>query len=153
MDINRRVRAILVSTQKDRLVLLKREKPGQAPYYVAPGGGYETSDVSLMEALHREMDEEIGGTVEIIRLVHIGEHQIEEERIVRQYYYLCRLLSYDLSQRHGPEFDDPANGKYSLQSFPLQRAAIAPLSIRSPDLKTFLTQHIEHLFDLPEALG
>jgi 8-oxo-dGTP pyrophosphatase MutT (NUDIX family) len=55
-------RAILID-DLDRLVLIKRTKPGRAPYWTAPGGGIEDSDASPVAALHRELAEELGAFV------------------------------------------------------------------------------------------
>jgi ADP-ribose pyrophosphatase YjhB (NUDIX family) len=40
-----------------RLVLIKRTKPGRAPYWTTPGGGIEDADRSPEAALHRELAE------------------------------------------------------------------------------------------------
>jgi ADP-ribose pyrophosphatase YjhB (NUDIX family) len=53
----RAVRAILIDDH-DRLVLIKRTKPGLAPYWTAPGGGVENTDASAEAALYRELAEE-----------------------------------------------------------------------------------------------
>jgi 8-oxo-dGTP pyrophosphatase MutT (NUDIX family) len=55
----RAARAILIDDQ-GRLVLIRRTKPGQAPYWTAPGGGVEDADGSVEAALHRELAEELG---------------------------------------------------------------------------------------------
>jgi ADP-ribose pyrophosphatase YjhB (NUDIX family) len=52
-------RAILIDDH-GRLVLIKRTKSGQAPYWTAPGGGVDPSDESVDAALHRELAEELG---------------------------------------------------------------------------------------------
>ena len=40
-----------------RLVLIRRTRPGQAPYWTTAGGGVEDSDESAEAALHRELRE------------------------------------------------------------------------------------------------
>jgi ADP-ribose pyrophosphatase YjhB (NUDIX family) len=55
----RAARAILID-EHDRLVLIRRTKPGQAPYWTAPGGGVDATDASVEAALHRELAEELG---------------------------------------------------------------------------------------------
>lgn len=52
-------RAILIDDEGG-LVLIRRRKPGQAPYWTTPGGGVEVSDASVEAALHRELAEELG---------------------------------------------------------------------------------------------
>lgn len=47
MAVSRRsARAVLIDSQ-DRLVLIKRTRPGQLSYWTAPGGGVEDTDPSL----------------------------------------------------------------------------------------------------------
>lgn len=41
-------------------MLIKRTKPGQEPYWTAPGGDVEDSDSSIEAALYRELSEELG---------------------------------------------------------------------------------------------
>lgn len=52
----RAARAILID-DLGRLVLIKRTKPGQPPYWTAPGGGVEDTDASVEAALYRELAE------------------------------------------------------------------------------------------------
>lgn len=52
----RSVRAVFLD-EDDRLVLIKRIKPDQAPYWTTPGGGLESTDVSPEAALRRELRE------------------------------------------------------------------------------------------------
>jgi 8-oxo-dGTP pyrophosphatase MutT (NUDIX family) len=58
----RAARAILID-DLGQLVLIKRTKLGQAPYWTAPGGGVDDTDASVEAALHRELAEELGATV------------------------------------------------------------------------------------------
>jgi ADP-ribose pyrophosphatase YjhB (NUDIX family) len=148
MGINNRVRAILVDP-KDRLVLIKRVKAGLEPYWVAPGGGLSETDASLEACLHREIREELGGEIQILKLLVVRTFQVDEDRLVRQHYFLCRLLNYDIKTRSGPEFDDPANGEYIVEFFPLDPAVLRKLNIKSDDFKAFLISHAHELFDLP----
>ena len=43
------------------LILIKRTKPGKEPYWITPGGGVEPDvDRTVVDALHREVAEELG---------------------------------------------------------------------------------------------
>jgi 8-oxo-dGTP pyrophosphatase MutT (NUDIX family) len=48
----RSARAIAIDDE-GRLVLIKRSKPGQEPYWTTAGGGVEDSDASIEAAMHR----------------------------------------------------------------------------------------------------
>src|ERR1017187_2307924 len=56
----RAARAILID-DRGRLVLIKRTKPGQPPYWTAPGGGVEDADGPVEAALHRGAGRGTGG--------------------------------------------------------------------------------------------
>lgn len=149
MRVENRVRAILLDPD-NRLVLIRREKPGVPPYYVAPGGGVETTDASFHAALRREMSEELGGTVMIHKLVYISESMRGSDLRVRQLYYVCQLLDFNLANRNGPEFLDPSRGKYIVERVALLPTALEKLRILSDDLKLFLIINAFQLFSLPE---
>ena len=62
--VKRTARAILLDDE-DRLVLIKRTKPGATPYWITPGGGVEPGDTTVAEGLRREVLEELGLPCEI----------------------------------------------------------------------------------------
>jgi ADP-ribose pyrophosphatase YjhB (NUDIX family) len=53
-----RIRVSALLRWRDRLLLCRHEKPGKQ-YWLLPGGGVEAGE-SLVEALHRELREELG---------------------------------------------------------------------------------------------
>jgi ADP-ribose pyrophosphatase YjhB (NUDIX family) len=53
-----RIRVSALLRWSDRILLCRHEKPGKE-YWLLPGGGVEAGE-SLVEALHRELHEEIG---------------------------------------------------------------------------------------------
>jgi 8-oxo-dGTP pyrophosphatase MutT (NUDIX family) len=67
-----RVRAVLI-TPGGELLTIRRIRPGQAPYWVLPGGGVEDGE-DLEAALARELWEEFAGTADIGRLVYALDH-------------------------------------------------------------------------------
>lgn len=56
--LKRSARGILIDGQA-HLVLIKRTRPGEAPYWTAPGGGVDPTDASPADALQRELKEEL----------------------------------------------------------------------------------------------
>lgn len=116
-----RVRAVLTDAE-DRLVLIRRDRPGRDRYWVLPGGGVETADADPVEALRRELREELGAEVEIgERMLVIPASGGE------QWIYRARLLFMDLRRRSGPEFDDPTRGAYTVEH-------VAPADLPSRNL-------------------
>ncbi len=66
---------------------------GHRDYFETPGGGVEEKE-TLEEALKRELDEELGAEVEIIRpLLIIEDYYNLINRKNINYYYLCHLKS------------------------------------------------------------
>lgn len=59
--VKRTARAILLDGND--LILIKRTKPGVDPYWLTPGGGVEPEDATVVDALHREVDEELGAKI------------------------------------------------------------------------------------------
>jgi 8-oxo-dGTP diphosphatase len=54
-----RVRVSAVLRWQDRILLIRHEKAGRGEYWLLPGGGVNAGE-SLVDALHRELSEEVG---------------------------------------------------------------------------------------------
>jgi 8-oxo-dGTP pyrophosphatase MutT (NUDIX family) len=147
--VKRTARAVLLDG--DHLILIKRTKPGIAPYWLTPGGGVEAGDSSVTAALHREIDEELGAKVTDVvpAFVDTVEHIAEDgsHGVKVQYFFACRLASMDLSLRHGPEIDEPA-GEYEVVRVPFSRLGIASVGIVPLTLRHYLDANIEGVLGL-----
>ncbi len=139
----KRVRGILL-TGRGSLLLIKRLKPNKPAYWVAPGGGVEPHDLSHQHALHREVGEELGAVIEIIRRGFVLSHTKANKQL-EEHFFICRLLSYDLAQRHGPEFIDPTRGEYLPDEVCLDEAHLTRLNFKTPELLDWLIQHLPSL--------
>lgn len=140
----RRVRAILLTGQ-DHILFIKRIKPSKpAPYWVAPGGGVEAHDSTLLAALHRELHEELGAICEVLRWGFMLKHE-KAGKLLEEHFYICQLVDYDLQLRHGPEFEDPARGLYIPDVIPLEPDALRQLNIKTPELRVWLLKHLDLL--------
>lgn len=147
--VKRTARALLFDG--DQLVLIKRTKPGIAPYWLTPGGGVEDDDASVVAALHREVDEELGGKVADVvpAFVDTVEHIADDgaHGVKVQFFFACRLVSMDLDRRHGPEVDDPC-GEYEVVRVPFSRMGIASVDIVPLTLRHYLDANIEGVLGL-----
>ena len=54
-----RIRVSAVLRWQDRVLLCRHEKAGRGEYWLLPGGGVNAGE-SLLDALHRELSEEVG---------------------------------------------------------------------------------------------
>ncbi|WP_152360839.1 NUDIX domain-containing protein [Microlunatus speluncae] len=106
----RRSSRVLLFGPADELVLIKRTRPGVAPYLTTPGGGVEPGE-TWDQAAVRECREELGATV-IIGPVAYVMYLADREPGSIQRYALGRLITIDDAHRHGPEFEDPGRGLY-----------------------------------------
>ncbi|WP_243708348.1 NUDIX hydrolase [Actinomadura sp. GC306] len=144
--LRRTARALLLDG--DELVLLRRTRPGRPVYWITPGGGVEPEDASPEAALRRELDEELGATAGPVRQVFAcGEQSPGVYRLST--FYVCRLLSMDLSRRHGPEFDDPDSGRHDVERVACTAAALASIDLFPWTLAAYLG---DHAADLPGLL-
>ena len=147
--VKRTARALVLDG--DQLVLIKRTKPGIAPYWVTPGGGVEDDDASVLAALHREIDEELGGKITdaVPAFVDTVEHIADDgsHGVKLQFFFVCRLESMDLDLRHGPEIDDPC-GEYEVVRVPFSRLGIASVGIVPVTLRHYLDANIEGVLEL-----
>jgi 8-oxo-dGTP pyrophosphatase MutT (NUDIX family) len=147
--VKRTARAIVLDG--DQLLLIKRTKPGMAPYWLTPGGGVEDDDPSVLAALHREIDEELGGKVvdTVPAFVDTVEHIADDgsHGVKVQYFFACRLESMDLARRHGPEVEEPV-GTYEVVRVPFTRVGIASVDIVPLTLRHYLDANIEGVLGL-----
>ncbi|MFE7595178.1 NUDIX domain-containing protein [Kitasatospora sp. NPDC057512] len=132
-----RVRAVLL-TPNDTMLLIKRIRPGIAPYWVIVGGKIEPTDADPEEALLREVREEIAGEAEIVGLLHTI--QTDDER---QDFYLATVDKWNFEDRTGPEFSQEGRGEYLLEEIPLTAEALDAVNLLPQDFATVLRGAVE----------
>jgi 8-oxo-dGTP pyrophosphatase MutT (NUDIX family) len=129
-------RAILIDDE-GRLVLIKRTKPGQAPYWTAPGGGIDPADASVEAALHRELAEELGAEASGAARVFLFSSP-SDAGVAVQHFFVARLKKLDESARGGPEFQNAARGSYDLDRIGLRDDGLASVDLKPAALKEFI---------------
>lgn len=132
----RSARAILLS-DGGQLLLIKRTKPGQSPYWTAPGGGVEDSDASVEAALHRELAEELGATVSGVSQVFLVSSPADGGVSV-QHIFAAHLVGIDKQGRTGEEYTDPSRGGYELDRVDLRGDALTGIDLKPAALKEFI---------------
>jgi ADP-ribose pyrophosphatase YjhB (NUDIX family) len=132
----RSARAIIID-DRARLVLIKRTKPGRAPYWTTAGGGVEESDASVEAAMRREIFEELGAETGAASQVFMVSQQTP--RGVRvQHFFVTRLVRLDLAARNGPEVLDPSRGAYDPDYVDLSADGLAGVDLVPAELKDFI---------------
>ncbi|CAL9612282.1 hypothetical protein SUDANB121_05677 [Nocardiopsis dassonvillei] len=144
--VKQSARALLFDEHR-RLVLIKRTKPGQEPYWVSVGGGLEPEDADVEAALHREVFEELGGKIDRVRQVLLITDDLPEG-VGLQHVFVARLLSVDPEQRTGAEFTEPGRGTYEAVAVPATHDALADIRLLPPRLADFLQANLHGLLTL-----
>ncbi|MDJ1131708.1 NUDIX domain-containing protein [Streptomyces iconiensis] len=146
--VKRTARAILFADdgRPGELILIKRTKPGLAPYWITPGGGVEPGvDRTVEDALHREVDEELGAKVADVVPAFVDTVRDPEETpggVKVQHFFVCRLVSMDPGRRHGPEVEEPC-GEYEIVRVPFTPAGLTSVEVVPPTLRSYLAANIE----------
>jgi len=143
--VKRTARAVLLDG--DDIILIKRTKPGLPPYWITPGGGVEPDvDGTVVQALHREIDEELGGKVVDVVPVFVDTVPLptpeHPDGVKVQHFFACRLSSMDPALRHGPEIDEPC-GEYEIVRLPFTRDGVTSVEVVPPGLRAYLERNIE----------
>lgn len=147
----RAARAILIDDQ-GRLVLIRRTKPGQAPYWTAPGGAVDDTDASVEAALHRELAEELGAEAAGASQVFLFSSP-SDAGVAVQYFFVARLAKLDESVRCGPEFGDSSRGGYELDRVALRGDDLASIDLKPIALKEFILANREALLAEAAPVG
>lgn len=123
---------------------VKKQENSTKPYgeyYVFPGGGLEEDDASVEDGVKREIREEFGIEVKVIRKQY--ENIIPGE--LAEYIYLCEYVSGEFGTGSGPEFsNDPAyadRGEYLPEI--VDKNKIKDLPLIPQNLKEKIVKDIE----------
>ena len=132
----RSARAIMIDDNA-RLVLIKRTRPGRAPYWTTAGGGVEESDATVEAAMRREIFEELGAEAgPASQVFMLSQHTPRGARV--QHYFVTRLVRLDLTARNGPEVLDPSRGAYDPDYVELSADGLAGVDLVPAELKDFI---------------
>jgi len=142
-----RVRAVLV-TPASQILLIRRERPGIATYWVLPGGHVEADDATLEDALRREVLEELAVVPEVHGLI-----QVLDDAGERQHIFLARIDRWSFPDRSGPEFAEAGRGRCGIDLVPATADSIARLDLKPAAIAQLLARALSgggSLFTLPD---
>ncbi|KOV84697.1 NUDIX domain-containing protein [Nocardia sp. NRRL S-836] len=143
----RSARAVLFDKNR-HLVLIKRNNPGQPPYWTTPGGGIKDGDASAANALERELVEELGAVASVGGRGLLISSETEQGLSVQE-IFVARLMSIDETARNGAEWTDSSRGGYEVVRVPIDQ--VYAIDLRPREVKEFVTRNALAL--LAEVLG
>ncbi|WP_435106615.1 NUDIX domain-containing protein [Nocardiopsis synnemataformans] len=144
--VKQSARALLLDSE-GRLVLFKRTKPEQEPYWTSVGGRLEPEDADAEAALHREVLEELGGKIDQVRQVLLITDDLPGG-VGLQHVFVARLVSMNLTRRTGAEFTEPGRGTYEVVRVPATRAALSEVRLLPSRLAEFAQANVHGLLAL-----
>lgn len=138
-----RCRAVIFDQNAERVLVIRRKRPGQEPYAVFPGGGLEPEDSTPLDGIHRELLEELSIAPTD---VHIDEQRVVELTGDSQWVYFATSASETLepSAIGGPEADRDVtvSGTYEpiwISLDDLERENAVPAQLRTVIQKAYET--------------
>ena len=142
-DVTRRsARAVLIDGSD--LLLIKRTRPGEAPYWVTIGGGVEPEDATLEDAVRREVLEEIGAQIQHLAQILIIKDLVEDG-IAIQHIFLAELAPVELVDPMGKELSIASRGGYELVRVPFTTGGIAGIDLKPAALADYLSSTFDAL--------
>ena len=129
-----------------KLALMHRKdvlkRPEMPEYYTLPGGGLEEGE-TLEEGTKREIKEEFGIDVELVKkLYEITSEKFNQKEI----FYLCKYVSGTFGTGEGPEFSgDPKyieGGKYLPELIDIEN--LEKINLMPPEIKNRIIEDIQN---------
>ena len=118
------------------------KRPEMPEYYTLPGGGLENGE-TLEEGTIREIKEEFGINVKVIKKLY----EMESEKFnQKELFFLCEYESGEFGTGEGPEFSgDPKyieSGKYLPEL--IERENIEKINLMPPEIKEKIIEDIKN---------
>lgn len=138
------VRGILI--EDDKLLVIHRIK-NNYEYYVVPGGGVEAQE-TLMQALKRELLEEVGIQIKVLDEKPFYTYLDQDGY---QYFYLIFWSSGEYGSGKGPEFSSPeyeSHGEYKICFVSLQDVALGKINLVPTSFKDEFIHNLNKIQDV-----
>lgn len=118
------------------------KRPEMPEYYTLPGGGLEEGE-TLEEGTKREIKEEFGIDVELVKkLYEITSEKFNQKEI----FYLCKYVSGTFGTGEGPEFSgDPKyieSGKYLPELIDIEN--LEKINLMPPEIKNRIIEDMQN---------
>lgn len=111
-------------------------------YYTFPGGGQEENE-TLEDGTKREIKEELGIDVEVIKILYQLE---DKENQKDEYFFLCKYIGGEFGTGDGPEFSGDPRYAYRGKYIPeiIQREDIEKIQLLPREVKDKLVKDIKN---------
>lgn len=108
-------------------------------YYTFPGGGKEEGE-TIEEGTKREIQEEFGINVEIVKQLYYLKNEEKEE-----YFFLCKYIDGKFGTGKGPEFSGDPQYIHRGQYLPeiIKKEEVKNITLLPDEIKEKLVQDIE----------
>ncbi|KZN59644.1 NUDIX domain-containing protein [Pseudoalteromonas luteoviolacea] len=130
----------------DKLLLVNHKREGRYDFWVAPGGGVKGTE-SLEEATVREVKEETGLNVSVVKLMYVEEMYTPEERSIK-FWYHCELIDGELDCSA-----EEAVAEYIVGTGFMDKAFLNTNEVFPPMLKSGFWDKIEQGWKQPEFIS
>lgn len=109
-------------------------------YYTFPGGGKEEGE-TIEEGTKREIKEEFGINVEIIKQLYYLKNEEKEE-----YFFLCKYIDGKFGTGEGPEFSGDPKYAHRGQYLPeiIKKEEVKNITLLPDEIKEKLVQDIKN---------
>lgn len=143
-----RVRGVLL-TPSGGILLIKRTRVGEEPYWVFPGGGVEEQDESFEAALVREVVEETGTIPPPVvhKLVYVLARRGGSEK---EMYFLASITQWSRGNATGDEFTRESSGRYEYDEVPSFPSEWEKRNVKPAVVKAFILENLHNLDGLPD---
>ena len=142
----KRIRASAIIRYEGNVLLMYRKKfkeGKEVEYYTIPGGGVEAGE-TVLEAVRREILEEVGVEIDITEeYLHIEDENSE------QYFYISDYVSGKIGSGTGPEFSDRAGNleRYGIYRIEIvDKEQIMDINLLPPEAKEYILKNVEKIF-------
>ena len=140
-----RVRVAGVILMEGGIALMHRKdvkkRPDMQEYYTFPGGGIEETDKSYEDGVIREIKEEFGIDVKVIKKLYKMESKKFNQKEI---FYLCEYIGGKFGTGNGPEFSNNPkyidSGKYIPEIVPIEE--ICKISLMPTEAKEAILKKI-----------
>lgn len=141
MDIRILARVITYDADEKKILLVKNRGTG---FWYAPGGGWEYEKENILEAAKREMKEETGLDVSVIKLLYMQEfHATEDSIFFETFWFAIPDGDKTLNELH---IDLDPNGQVETAQW-FSREELSELKVFPKRLKNTFWENIERFLN------